>query len=63
MTDADKLAVLRFQMAAYGQTFVLRKGSTTQVIEPHRIVGNRAGMILVDEIAQLQQFQNDPPQG
>ncbi|KAA3452711.1 hypothetical protein C7I87_00595 [Mesorhizobium sp. SARCC-RB16n] len=63
MTAAEKLAVLRYQLALHGATFVLRTGDNVRVLDPTEIIGTRGDLILVDEIAQRQQFQNNPPQG
>jgi hypothetical protein len=48
MTDAEKLAVLRYQLLIHGQAFVTREG---KFVDPAKV------------ILQLQQFQNNPPQG
>ncbi|MER9195247.1 hypothetical protein NKI13_18390 [Mesorhizobium australicum] len=48
LSDAEKLAVLRFQLLIHGQAFVTREG---KIVDPAKVT------------LQLQQFQNNPPQG
>lgn len=65
LTDDEKLTLLRYQLLLHGQAYVLRKQGKTTILDTTevKITGNPAGVIIVDEIAQLQQFQNNPPQG